>query len=241
MLFIEINIPHKGRKVKPMKKKVFIAMAVAAAMAAMPVAAGAAGSSHDSSSSSSTTTSNSGAASNAGAASGATVVSSQPTVQVTESGAKVTVAGATKDTTGTTMGLVGESAGNGAVKSGDATVSVAIGAAETAGLPDAVVSTIKALNTSANLSNTLPGLGLDGFSKVGGTRAIVAKNAAGADVPTAVSMFVDKLPANATVTVVCFNNATGQWMTITNVTVDAATKTVNFTVPGSCTVQIAVK
>ena len=227
-----------------MKKKVFIAMAVAAAMAAMPVAAGAAGSSHDSSSSSSsssTTTSNSGATSNAGVASGATVVSSQPTVQVTESGAKVTVAGATKDATGTTIGLVGESAGNGAVKSGDVTVGVATGAAETAGLPDAVVSTIKALNTSANLSNTLPGLGLDGFSKVGGTRAIVAKNAAGADVPTAVSMFVDKLPANATVTVVCFNNATGQWMTITNVTVDAATKTVNFTVPGSCTVQIAVK
>lgn len=224
-----------------MKKKVFIAMAVAAAMAAMPVAAGAAGSSHDSSSSSSTTTSSSSSTSTAGVASGATVVSSQPTVQVTESGAKVTVAGATKDATGTTMGLVGESAGNGAVKSGDVTVGVATGAAETAGLPDAVVSTIKALNTSANLSNTLPGLGLDGFSKVGGTRAIVAKNAAGKDAPTTVSMFVDKLPANATVTVVCFNNATGQWMTITNVTVDAATKTVNFTVPGSCTVQIAVK
>ena len=224
-----------------MKKKVFIAMAVAAAMAAMPVAAGAAGSSHDSSSSSSTTTSSSSSTSTAGVASGATVVSSQPTVQVTESGARVTVAGATKDATGTPMGLVGESAGNGAVKSGDVTVGVATGAAETAGLPDAVVSTIKALNTSANLSNTLPGLGLDGFSKVGGTRAIVAKNAAGKDAPTAVSMFVDKLPANATVTVVCFNNATGQWMTITNVTVDAATKTVNFTVPGSCTVQIAVK
>lgn len=224
-----------------MKKKIFIAMAVAVALAAMPVAAGAAGSSHDSSSSSSTTTSSSSSTSTAGVASGATVVSSQPTVQVTESGAKVTVSGATKDATGTTMGLVGESAGSGAVASGDATVSVATGVAETAGLPDAVVSTIKALNTSASLSSTLPGLGLDGFSKVGGTRAIVAKNAAGADVPTAVSMFVDTLPANVTVTVVCYNNVTGQWMTITNVTVDAATKTVNFTVPGSCTVQIAVK
>ena len=224
-----------------MKKKVFIAMAVAAAMAAMPVAAGAAGSSHDSSSSSSTTTSNSGAASNAGVASGATVVSSQPTVQVTESGAKVTVAGATKDATGTTIGLVGESAGNGAVKSGDVTVGVVTGAAETAGLPDTAVSTINALNSNASLSSVLPGLGLEAFAQVGGTRAIVAKNAAGQDAPTAVSMFVDKLPANATVTVVCFNNATGQWMTITNVTVYAATKTVNFTFPGSCTVQIAVK
>ena len=83
------------------------------------------------------------------------------------------------------------------------------------------------------MSSVLPGLGLEAFAQVGGTRAIVAKNAAGQDAPTAVSMFVDKLPANATVTVVCFNNATGQWMTITNVTVDAATKTVNFTVPGS--------
>lgn len=227
-----------------MKKKVFIAMAVAAAMAAMPVAAGAAGSSHDSSSSSSsssTTTSNSGATSNAGVASGATVVSSQPTVQVTESGAKVTVAGATKDATGTTIGLVGESAGNGAVKSGDVTVGVVTGAAETAGLPDTAVSTINALNSNASLSSVLPGLGLEDFAQVGGTRAIVAKNAAGQDAPTAVSMFVDKLPANAIVKVVCFNNATGQWMTITNVTVDAATKTVNFTVPGSCTIQIAVK
>ena len=224
-----------------MKKKVFIAMAVAAAMAAMPVAAGAAGSSHDSSSSSSTTTSSSSSTSTAGVASGATVVSSQPTVQVTESGAKVTVAGATKDATGTTMGLVGESAGNGAVKSGDVTVGVATGAAETAGLSDATVSTIKALNSNASLSSVLPGLGLEDFAQVGGTRAIVAKNAAGKDAPTAVSMFVDKLPANATVTVVCFNNATGQWMTITNVTVVAATKTVNFTVPGSCTIQIAVK
>lgn len=225
-------------------------MAVAAALAATPAVAGATGSSHysssdrDSSSSSSNRSNNATAnsANAAGAASGATAVSSQPTVQVTESGAKVTVSGATKDATGTTMGLVGENAGNGAVKSGEATVSVAVGAAETAGLPETVVSTINALNTSAPLSNTLPGMGLDGYAKVGGTRAIVAKNAAGVDVPTAVSMFVDTLPAGATtVTVICYNNVTGQWITIPNVTVDAATKTVNFTVPGSCTIQIAAK
>ena len=233
-----------------MKKKIFIVMAVAAALAATPAVAGAAGSSHYSSSDSDSSSSSSNSSNNAtdnsanaaGAASGAIAVSSQPTVQVTESGAKVTVSGATKDATGTTMGLVGENAGNGAVKSGEATVSVAVGAAETAGLPDAVVSTINALNTSAPLSNTLPGMGLDGYAKVGGTRAIVAKNAAGVDVPTAVSMFVDTLPAGATtVTVICYNNVTGQWTTIPNVTVDAATKTVNFTVPGSCTIQIAAK
>lgn len=226
-----------------MKKKVFIAMAVAAAMAAMPVAAGAAGSSHDSSSSSSTTTSNSGATSNAGVASGATVVSSQPTVQVTESGAKVTVATATKDATGTTVGLVGSTTENGKLKNGDAYLSVAVGTAETAGLPEGVVNTIKDLNdASKSLSAALPGLGLEGFAKVGGTRAIVAKNAANQDVKTDVSLYVDKMPANvANLVIICYDNTTGKWTTIKDVKIDAATKTVSFTVPASCTIQIAVK
>ena len=226
-----------------MKKKVFIAMAVAAAMAAMPVAAGAAGSSHDSSSSSSTTTSNSGATNNAGVASGATVVSSQPTVQVTESGAKVTVATATKDATGTTVGLVGSTTENGKLKNGDAYLSVAVGTAETAGLPEGVVNTIKDLNdASKSLSAALPGLGLEGFAKVGGTRAIVAKNAANQDVKTDVSLYVDKMPANvANLVIICYDNTTGKWTTIKDVKIDAATKTVSFTVPASCTIQIAVK
>lgn len=212
-----------------MKKKIFIAMAVAAALAAMPVAAGASSSSRDHDSSSSTTSTS--ATVQAGVASGATLVSSQPTVQVTESGAKVTVSSATKDATGTTIGLVGETA-----------VSVAVGTAETAGLPDGVVSTIKALNTAGtSVSAVLPGLGLDGFSGVGGTRAIVAKNAAGADAPTAVSLYVDTLPASSTVKVLLYNNATGQWTVLSDVAVDAATKTVNFTVPGSCTIKIVVK
>lgn len=239
-----------------MKKKVFIAVAVAAALAAMPVVAGAvvspsydngssdSGSSSSGGSSSKSYSSSSSAStgSTAGVASGATVVSSQPTVQVTESGAKVTVSGATKDATGTTMGLVGESAGNGAVSVGEATVSVATGVAETAGLPEAAVSTILALNnSSAVLSNTLPGLGLDGFAKVGGTRAIVSKNAAGADVAAPVSLYVDSLPVNGQVKVVCYNNVTGQWTVLNDVKVDPATKTVSFTVPASCTIQIAAK
>ncbi len=223
-----------------MRKKILIAMAVAAALAAMPVAAGAASSPSkssgrdsggSSSSSYSTSTGTTSSTQTAGVASGATVVSTQPTVQVTESGAKVTVSSATKDATGTTMGLVG-----------DTSVKVATGVAETAGLPDSVVSAIKALNNAAtSVSDVLPGMGLEGASKVGGTRAIVAKDAAGVDAPTAVSLYVDKLPTSGTVTVVCYNNATGQWTILTGVSVDAATKTVNFTAPGSCTIQIVVK
>ena len=240
-----------------MRKKILVAMAVAAAMAAMPVVAGAAGSSHysgggggssSSSSSSSTVTAGTGATTSTttstGSVTGTVATSAQTTVQVTESGAKVTVAGTTQDATGTTMGLVGESAGNGAVKSGDVTVSVVTGAGETAGL-DAInptaISTINALNSNADINTVLPSLGLGGYAKVGATRAIVAKNAAGVDVPTTVEMYVSSLPANVSeVAVVCLNNATGQWIKLT-AQVDPATKKVTFTVPGSCTIQFRAK
>ena len=103
--------------------------------------------------------------------------------------------------------------------------------------------TIKDLNdASKSLSAVLPGLGLEGFAKVGGTRAIVAKNAANQDVKTDVSLYVDKMPANvANLVIICYDNTTGKWTTIKDVKIDAATKTVSFTVPASCTVQIAVK
>ena len=223
-----------------MKKKCLAALTVAMMLAAMPVVSYAAGSSsysHGSSSSSSTSKSE------AGTASGATVTVTTPTVQVTESGAKVTVATATKDATGTTVGLVGSTTENGKLKNGDAYLSVAVGTAETAGLPEGVVNTIKDLNdASKSLSAALPGLGLEGFAKVGGTRAIVAKNAANQDVKTDVSLYVDKMPANvANLVIICYDNTTGKWTTIKDVKIDAATKTVSFTVPASCTIQIAVK
>lgn len=242
-----------------MKKKCLIAMAVALAMAAMPAVAGAApspsyngGSSSDSDSSSSTTTSTStgtstgsGSITTAGVASGTTVVASQPTVQVAANGERVTVAVATKDATGTTIGLVGENAAGGQVVVGNVAVSVATGAAETAGLPENVVNTISALNApNTALSEALPGLGLEGFSKVGGTRAIIAQELATGNMaaPVEVSLYVDALPDSVSaVTVVCYNNITGQWIVIENVKVDPVTKTVAFTAPGSCTVQIAVK
>lgn len=240
-----------------MRKKILVAMAVAAAMAAMPVVAGAAygspdkggGSSHSSSSSTGTVTAGSGSVvstsgSTTGTVTSTVTTSTQTNVQVTENGAKVTVAGTTQDTTGTTIGLVGESAGNGAVKSGDVTVSVVTGAGETAGL-DAInptaTSTISALNSGADINTVLPSLGLSGYAKVGATRAIVAKNAAGVDAPATVEMYVSSLPANVTeVAVVCLNNSTGQWMKLA-AQVDPATKKVTFTVPGSCTIQFRAK
>ena len=50
------------------------------------------------------------------------------------------------------------------------------------------------------------------------------------------------MPANvANLVIICYDNTTGKWTTIKDVKIDAATKTVSFTVPASCTVQIAVK
>ncbi len=240
-----------------MRKKILVAMAVAAAMAAMPVVAGAAGSVHYSGGGSSHSSSTStgtvvvgtgtvvpGTGNAAGSVTGTVVTSTQPSVQVTESGSKVTVAGTTKDVTGTTMGLVGESAGNGAVTSDGATVSVETGVAETAGLDvinATATNTIIALNSGADINTLLPSLGLGGYAQVGATRAIVSKNAAGADVPTTVAMYVSSLPANVSeVAVVCLSNATGQWTKLT-AQVDPATKKVTFTVPGSCTIQFRAK
>ena len=228
MLFIDKNI-SKERRAKKMKKKCLAALTVAMMLAAMPVVSYAAGSSSYSHGSSSSSNSSSSSTSKSEAG--------------TASGAKVTVATATKDATGTTVGLVGSTTENGKLKNGDVYLSVAVGTAETAGLPEGVVNTIKDLNdASKSLSAVLPGLGLEGFAKVGGTRAIVAKNAANQDVKTDVSLYVDKMPANvANLVIICYDNTTGKWTTIKDVKIDAATKTVSFTVPASCTVQIAVK
>ena len=211
-----------------MRKKVLVAMAVAAAMAAMPVVAGAVPS----------------PGSGTGSSTSVVSVNNQSSVVVTESGAKVEVASTTSDNFGSTVGLVGESAGNGAVKSGDVTVSVVTGAGETAGL-DAInptaTSTINALNSNADINTVLPSLGLGGYAKVSDTRAIVAQNAAGVDTPTTVEMYVSSLPANVSeVVVVCLDNTTGQWIKLT-AQVDPATKKVTFTVPGSCTIQFRAK
>lgn len=211
-----------------MRKKVLVAMAVAAAMATMPVVAGAVPS----------------PGSGTGSSTSVVSVNNQPSVVVTENGARVEVASTTSDNSGATVGLVGESAGNGAVKSGESTVSVITNGSETAGL-DAVnptaVSTINALNSSADINTVLPSLDLGGYTKVTDTRALVSKNAAGVDVPSTVTMYVSSLPANVSeVVVVCLDNTTGQWIKLT-AQVDPATKKVTFTVPGSCTVQFRAK
>lgn len=237
-----------------MKKKALVAMAMAAAMVAMPVVAGAAVSpsqsesdgtiGNDSSSSSNNTVSNSGNTENQntpGVASGATKEAEKTVVQGANN-ERVEVVGTTKDSKGTTVGLVGNDAGKGSVSSDNgASVSIATGAAETAGLSASAVNEIKSLNSGVAPSTVIPNAGLEGYASVGGTRAIVSKNAAGQDVSTNVTLYVDALTAGKEVAVTYYDNNTGLWVVVKNVTFNASTKTVSFTVPGSCTVQVVAK
>jgi len=260
---------RKGRrKVSKMKKKCLIAVAIAAALAAMPLVSGAAvsptgGSSSSSSSGSSSSgsyrssrssrsSSSSRAASVAGVASGTVVtVPSTPTVQVASNGARTSVASTTKDAKGTTIGLVTNkvtgsgvqvsSNSRGELVIGNVTVSIATDSAETAGLPEQVVDAIKSLNSNAALSDAISGLNLEGYSKVSGTRAVIANDQGGNTTTVEVSMTVDSLTSDAAVSVLCYVNMTGQWVLLPNVQVDPVTKVVTFNAPGSCTVQIIAK
>lgn len=245
---------------KTMKKKVLVAMALATAMVAMPVVAGAAGSVHYSSDSdgsdySSSSSSSGGSSSHSSSTGksgstttqggfGAVVVSDNSSVQVTDTGAKVDVVSTTRDLhgSGSLVGLIGTAAGNGAVTVDGVKVSIATDAAETAGLPEEVVNTIVAMNGSASVNELLPGLGMEGYAKAGGTRAVVAKNAANEDAAAWVTLYVAALSSDAKeVGVVYYNNMTGQWNAIKNVSVDLATKTVTFLAPASCTIQVVMK
>ena len=231
-------------------KKVLVAMAMAAAMVAMPVVAGAAGSpsqsesdgtiGNDSSSSSNNTVSNSGNTENQntpGVASGATKEAEKTVVQGANN-ERVEVVGTTKDSKGTTVGLVGNDAGKGSVSSDNgASVSIATGDAEVAGLSDSAKSDINDLNNGKAPSEVIPNSGLEDYASVGGTRAIVSKNAAGQDVSANVTLYVDALTAGKEVAVAYY----GLWVVVKNVTFNASAKTVSFAVPGSCTVQVVAK
>ena len=165
-----------------MKKKVLVAMAMAAAMVAMPVVAGAAVSpsqsesdgtigndSSSSSSSSNNTVSNSGNTENQntpGVASGATKEAEKTVVQGANN-ERVEVVGTTKDSKGTTVGLVGNDAGKGSVSSDNgASVSIATGDAEVAGLSDGAKSDINDLNNGKAPSEVIPNSGLEDLRRI---------------------------------------------------------------------------
>lgn len=159
-----------------MKKKALVAMAMAAAMVAMPVVAGAVTSpgsqsdgtiGQDSSSQSQNNTNTGSQQSNAG--SGVNKVAEATVVQGSNN-ERQEVTNVTKDGSEVTMGLI-EDASN-----SDVDQSVATGEAETAGLGDESVSQINGLNNGTKkASDLVPNAGLEEYANVGKTRAIISQ------------------------------------------------------------------
>ena len=224
-----------------MKKKALVAMAMAAAMVAMPVVAGAVTSpgsqsdgtiGQDSSSQSQNNTNTGSQQSNAGT--GVNKVAEATVVQRRDN-ERQEVTNVTKDGSEVTMGLI-EDASN-----SDVDQSIATGEAETAGLGDESVSQINGLNNGTKkASDLVPNAGLEEYANVGKTRAIISQKN-GHDVRSTVNLYVSTLTAGKDIVIIYLDNNTSNWVTVKNPTINWNTKYVSFEVPGSCTVQVLAK
>ena len=216
-----------------MKKKALVAMAMAAAMVAMPVVAGAVTSPGsqsdgtiglDSSSPSQNNTNTGSQQSNAG--SGVNKVAEATVVQG-RNNERQEVTNITKDGSEVTMGLI-EDASN-----SDVDQSIATG--------DESVSQINGLNNGTKkASDLVPNAGLEEYANVGKTRAIISQKN-GHDVRSTVNLYVSTLTAGKDIVIIYLDNNTSNWVTVKNPTINWNTKYVSFEVPGSCTVQVLVK
>ena len=202
-----------------MKKKALVAMAMAAAMVAMPVVAGAVTSPGsqsdgtiglDSSSPSQNNTNTGSQQSNAG--SGVNKVAEATVVQG-RNNERQEVTNITKDGSEVTMGLI----------------------------EDASKSQINGLNNGTKkASDLVPNAGLEEYANVGKTRAIISQKN-GHDVRSTVNLYVSTLTAGKDIVIIYLDNNTSNWVTVKNPTINWNTKYVSFEVPGSCTVQVLVK
>ena len=201
-------------------KKCIKAMVLAAVLIAMPVSAFAAGSKHYSGGGGGGSSSSSTSTGTITAGTGQTVTTSQ--VVVAADGAKVTVTDATTNAAGVSTGLVSAQS--------DASVSLATGAAKTAGLPAETVAVIEAVD-NGNLA-AVPGVDMTGKTGYGVSAAVRAE--AGNQT---VTLYVSALPANGVAQILFYNNATGTW-TVLNASVNPANNTVTFVTPYSGTAKV---
>lgn len=219
-----------------MKKKGLIALAIAIVLSAVPVVAGAAGS---------VSGSGSGVVTSGGTS------STKPSVEVAPNGEKTTVVNKTEDKTGTVISLVVDTVNmsgqqiavdaQGQAQVGDATVSIVVGGAETAGLPKEVVDQINSINSGAKPSTVLGSAELDNHVDTGASRAIVSKNAAGQDVKAEFTMKVSGLVDANEAAVMYYDNNTGKWAVAKVLKFNKNTGEVTFALPGSATVKFYKK
>jgi len=180
-----------------------------------------------------------------------TVGGDGPSVVVSPNGQQTSVGQTSKDSSGVTMSLVVNKTtedgkqvsmqfGGGAVV-GDQVVTIATGAAETAGLPEGVVNVINQLNKGTGAETAIPDQDMTGYKKLGNTRAlIVSSQSTGKTdaVATEVTLQVSGINKETRKLVaVYYNNATGRWERA-EARFNVATGEVTFIAPGSCTVQL---
>ena len=113
------------------------------------------------------------------------------------------------------------------------------------GLPEAVVSTINAINTGNSLAEAGTGLDLSGYNALVGTTAVMTYQAGtrvektgATNMPVYVPNLVEGL---GTVQVLFYNNMTSKWELITPTSVDVANKMIHVTIPNSGTFSVIYK
>lgn len=259
LLFIEYKvITKKERRVEKMRRKGLAALALAVVLAGMSVVSFGAstGSGGDTPQAKPSYSSSSSGSSSSGSSSSSSSSSSDTTVHVSSTGVKTTGATSEHDAKGSSFGILVDATTStgqaitindrGEAVVGTTAISLAKNVAATAGLPEAVVSSIKAINSGADLNAAGLGLDMSGYAALTGTHAVIVKDNASNTVkegePVEVSLFVSSLVDGMNgVSILFFDNVTGQWKLIPAVKIDPVTKTVSFVIQNSGTVCIVHK
>lgn len=121
----------------------------------------------------------------------------------------------------------------------------AVGAAETAGLPETVVASINGINTGTDLATAVGNPDLAGYSALTQTAAVVLQDTTTktvANKETTVTLYIPNLIEGLqNVKILYYENATGLWKVVDPTAIDFSKKTVTFTMFGSGTVTVIHK
>lgn len=128
----------------------------------------------------------------------------------------------------------------------DTRVSFMTGTAATAGLPDATVETIKAINSAkVQISDVVKDVDVTGYAALTAVQSIVTKDEQTQTVKTgdvAVDLYVPNVvEGSGTIQILFYNNATGKWELITPSKIDYATKQITVNISGSGSFSVVYK
>lgn len=127
-------------------------------------------------------------------------------------------------------------------KTENVNAAFAVGTAETAGLPDAVVSSINNINTGTSLADAVGNPELAGYAALTKTAAVVVESTvtkAVANQEVTVTLYVPNLVDGLqNVKILYYENATGLWKVVNPDAIDFNNKTITFNMFGSGTVTV---